>query len=92
MENWTDYTDNLTADDADALAAIAEAGIPDEEEGTDAPLPEYGCAENEGLAEAVCDNAAYGDGDACPEHGGQTAAERRAYVAEARKEYEGGNR
>lgn len=40
MENWTDYTDALTADDADALAAVAEADIPeaDDEEGD---LPEY---------------------------------------------------
>jgi hypothetical protein len=87
MENWTDYTDILTADDADALAAVAEAGIPDEDEGTEAPLPVYGCAENEGLDEPVCDADAYGDGDACPAHGGQTPAERRAYVAERRAEY-----
>ena len=92
MENWTDYTDSLTGEDADALAAVAEAGIPDADEGADAPLPVYGCAENEGLDEEVCPNASYADGDFCPEHGGQTADERRAAVAEARKEYEEGNR
>ena len=78
MENWTDYTDTLTADDADALAAVAEAGIPDEDEGD--TLPVYGCAENDGSDEILCDNAAYADGDACPEHGGPTAEQRRAYL------------
>jgi hypothetical protein len=52
----------------------------------------YGCAENEGLDAEVCPNVSYADGDFCPDHGGQTADERRAAVAEARKEYEEGNR
>ena len=89
MENWTDFADTLTTEDADALLAVAEAGIPDAEEGVEAPLPVYGCAENEGLAEEVCPNNSYADGDFCPDHGGQTEAERRAYVAQARAEYEG---
>ena len=27
MDNWTDYTDNLTADEIDALIAIAETEV-----------------------------------------------------------------
>jgi hypothetical protein len=27
MDNWTDYTDNLSTEDADALAALAEAEV-----------------------------------------------------------------
>jgi hypothetical protein len=49
MDNWTDYTDNLTTEDADALAALAETevevAIPEEvapEEEEDAE-PSYGC-------------------------------------------------
>lgn len=80
MDNWTDYTDTLTAEDTDALAAVAEAGIPDAEDDAEAPLPVYGCAENEGEAEEVCGEAAYADGDACPQHGGPTAEQRRAYL------------
>lgn len=44
MDNWTDYTDNLAADDADALAALAEI-LPDlpepDDEGGAAPLAAY---------------------------------------------------
>ena len=89
MENWTDYTDTLSADDADALAAVAEAGIPDaDDEGAEQPLPVYGCAENEGEPEIVCDEAAYADGDACPKHGGPTEEQRRAYLLHGTPYYE----
>lgn len=44
MENWTDYTDTLAADDSDALAALAEilADLPEpDDEGGAAPLAAY---------------------------------------------------
>jgi hypothetical protein len=44
MENWTDYTDALAADDSDALAALAEVlpNLPEpDDEGGAAPLAAY---------------------------------------------------
>jgi hypothetical protein len=44
MENWTDYTDTLAADDSDALAALAEVlpNLPEpDDEGGAAPLAAY---------------------------------------------------
>ena len=40
MENWTDYTDNLTAEDADALAALNETEV-------EVEIPEEVAAEGE---------------------------------------------
>jgi len=44
MENWTDYTDTLAADDSDALTALAEIlpNLPEpDDEGGAAPLAAY---------------------------------------------------
>ena len=44
MENWTDYTDTLAADDSDALTALAEVlpNLPEpDDEGGAAPLAAY---------------------------------------------------